>query len=401
MADIRSILSNDYVRTDSNDTLTSLLGKLIGTKQTEALVFDGDTYVGMFANQRLPKPHINSADVKVHSLTEPAPTLSSDDDVLVAAQRMFESGHSVLPVIDTHVLGVVDLKDVLAHLRNIPETRGVRVADIRHPQPITLHKDDGIGKVFPLVREQRIDHFPVLDDDGTVTGFLGLSDILSFYLQPQHRDRGMAPRSTSTRGFQGEKPHLVQLPVSNFMNTRHAVTIAEQSSLREAIDAMLSNNVHSLLLLRDDKPYGIVAARDVLEAVIATQVKEATIIQYKGLRELDIDAREEEVVKKICSYYAEKIGHHVHNEFQVIVHLKQRSSTGKRHRYTASTRVITPGGPIVATEARDWDVRTALHKSFQELEGALEHQFKQRYTPSVKKLAARSDNDNLPGELSA
>jgi CBS domain-containing protein len=401
MEKIGSILSHSYVRVDANEPFSQLIGRLVESGQTEALVFNGETYAGMFAHYLLPKPRTNSNEMKVKSVTAPAPVLQTDDDISTAAQRMFESGKTVLPVLKNDALvGVITIGAVLKHLRS-SERADVHVSDVRHPQSITLLHTDPIGKALDYMHNRHIHHFPVVDEKNTMTGFLSLHDVLAkFYLQSQKRDRGQQPKQAS-RAFKAESPDLLALPVANFMNTRDAITIRESDTVGAAIDAMLREGVHSLVILENGKPAAITTTKDILEALLVSTEPPAPTIQYKGLRELDIDEYTLATVKRISSYYAEKLGFYAHNEFQLTIHCKQRSNNGRRHRYTVHARLTSPGAHAVATEAREWDLRTALHEALQELELAVQHHFKEGAIPSVKKLAAMEGDDNLPGGVSS
>jgi hypothetical protein len=48
-----------------------------------------------------------------------------------------------------------------------------------------------------------------------------------------------------------------------------------------------------------------------IEAIANVTIKEVPNIQYIGLGELDVDDFTKDWIKKISSYYAEKIGFHV------------------------------------------------------------------------------------------
>jgi CBS domain-containing protein len=400
---ITDILETDFVSIEANEPMTQLFGQLAQHKQVEAIITDSGAYEGMFDHRLLPKPNTITPEIKIRTITGKAPRIRTNDEVLTVAKRMFESGHNMLPVFeDDKLVGVVRSGKVLQALRDLPELEGTRIRDIRHPQVLTVKEDEGIGVVFAHMHNRHVNHFPVVDEKNEVVGFLSLLDLIqTYYLQPQTSDRGMAPKAFGSKAFKAEKPNLVALPVSNFMNNTFVITIAENSTVREAIDAVIENKIHSLVLLKDDEPHRIVTTRDLLEAAIDSQIRPIERIQYKGINELDLTEFDKYWVDKICSYYVDSLELRIPNEFDVIVHVKESSRTGNRHRFTAGVRVSYPGAPVVAVEAEDWDIRTVLHRAFQELETVIEHKFKTEHVDSVKKLAAQEGDDNLPGDLTS
>jgi CBS domain-containing protein/ribosome-associated translation inhibitor RaiA len=397
---LATLSTKDFVSIDSADTLSKLVGALVERNHTEACVFDKGVFQGMFAYRYLlHRARLDPQTIHVRALSEPVPVLFASDSVLTAAERLFSSQHAMLPLSDPAHHGVITIAAVLEELKQTASARSLHVSDIEQTPTPTLYDTDPIGRAFAMFNTFDTDRLPVVDEHDKITGFLSGIDLLRrYYLHSTERDYGGRSR-LATRAFRAEMPNLLHLPVRDFMQpyTRDT-SIALTATVAEAIDALHDKGVLSLVLLKDDVPVALVTARNILKAFLDVQSSKTHPIQYKGLHELQLDRFSKQWVERLSSYYGEKFSHFIQNDYTVIVHLKEASKHGKRHRYTASVRVHAPGIQANA-EAEEWDIRVALHQAFQELESELEHYFPTATIASVRKLAALDNDDNLPGAL--
>lgn len=422
---ISDLISNDFIAVRSGETLASMFGKMIATKQVDVFVFgsagtpedslsfearemkplSASEYKGMFAYPFLPF-RVDTKDMKVQSVTKASPVLRLDDSLQRAVQLFFESQHSSLPVLDAegkHLLGVVHAFDVLEALERDINLADMKVASIRHPKPAVLAYNAALGEALEMLRSEHVDRLAVVDERGELTGMLSYLDIVeNYYVHAIARDEGLPPDS-KTKAFTSEPHNLMQLPIENFMSKRAPVTTDENSSAADAVRHMRNEGVLSLLLLDEmRKPTGILTLHDVLHALLSEQTEEGPLVNYKGFSEMHLDEYERDWVRKIIAYYVQKLSYYIDNDYTVNVHFREHSHTGKTHRFEVNVLVDFAGGPVAA-EAVEWDLSTAVHQVFGNVEAELQHTFDSdpRHLPSVKKLAAQEGNPNLPGDLAA
>lgn len=410
MVRVQDIMKNEYIAVHDNEPLTRLFGRLLQQRQTDAFVFSSASpsareLVGMFAYPYLPF-RVDSKDVAIRTVTRPVPQLQPNDTVLRAGQLFFESGLTSLPVLeDEKLVGVVRAFDALPHLCRIDGVVGLRVRDIQNIRTATIRHDASLGELITVLRDERLDRIPVVDERGEFAGFVSYLDLVeNYYVRTYTRDEGMAPGATgsiNTRAFHAEPTDPLDLPVHNFMSVTDAINIEGSDTLAVAVERMIERGVLSLVILDGRKPSGMVSLHDVFHTIMSSQVQEIPAIQYRGLRELDIDDYALSWLHKISSYYVQKLQVSVDNDVEVIVHIKERSRSGDTHRYTVNTRMNFPGATLTS-EAQEWDLRRAVHEAFQGLEVELSH-FLQRdgRVLSVQKLAAQTGNPNLPGDLAS
>ena len=110
-------------------------------------------------------------------------------------------------------------------------------------------------------------------------------------------------------------------------------------------------------------------------------------VQIVGLDDVHLTDIQKGWVIEIASSYAEKIQHMVKNEYHIVLHLKEYHKEGRRHKYSIHARINYPGGPIVSSRSHDWEIRTALHKAFRDIENELRHRYKinPKELPSIRK----------------
>lgn len=390
MRTAEDVVTNDFVSIGSNEPASQLIGRLKDEDVSHACIIDNAHFVGLFSPHELMKARVDIAKLKMARLAMPAPQLQPKDDLLAIASYMYDSNASILPVIKGEkVVGIVEVLEVLKYLKELPQFKELKVRDIRHPTPITVHEEDRIDTALSIMHDEHIDRLPVVDDLGRMSGFVSYKDVLEKYyahhITGDAKERHMRP-VTKTKAFEANRPEVPGLAVMNIMNKNEVVTIDEHESVSTAVQKMITNNVLSLMILDDRRPTGIVTKRDILEAVVHAQIPENKNIQYVGLDELDIDTYQSIHLRRIVSRHAADIQKYFKNEFQLVVHIKEYSKTGSRHKFSVHLRATHPGATVPATQGHGWNVRTAVQESFKRLASHLAKKYKgPTKRPSIRK----------------
>lgn len=144
------------------------------------------------------------ADTAADLMGENPISIREDASVQEAIVLMTDRGYSIAPVIDERgrPVGVVSVTDVLIHDRECvrflkpsvevemvgagPPRLGneleiedrTKVADIMTPTVFTIRHDALVGEVVQTMNSYGVHHLFVSDDDGTLIGVIGLSDIV-------------------------------------------------------------------------------------------------------------------------------------------------------------------------------------------------------------------------------
>jgi hypothetical protein len=100
-------------------------------------------------------------------------------------------------------------------------------------------------------------------------------------------------------------------------------------------------------------------------------------IQFIGLR--DVEDVDKEMLQKIISEQYPKIKRKLHNDTKLVVHIKPHTKGGARQKYSFHIRAIAPTRIFETRHSVAWDLATAVHEAFDDLDHQIEHAFKQEH----------------------
>lgn len=104
--------------------------------------------------------------------------------------------------------------------------------------------------------------------------------------------------------------------------------------------------------------------------IIAIIMNEIQIIGIKELDEMELEA-----VNRIASKGYDKIKRELKNEVLITVHIKSHDKQGTQRKYSVHVKVMAPTRIFTSTKAVDWNLETALHKSFEDVAKMIQHAF--------------------------
>ena len=276
--DIADIVSEEYVSFPPNATVSKLAGAF-DDPGVVGVVVHGDAYEGVVTRKQLATSH-HPPDEKVGSLVWHVPRLAPNEDVRKVAQLMIDSDAGILPVFEGGELsGVVTVDDVLTAVQ--PFLDAATVADAHSADLVTLDPDSTFGEALHVLRENRISHLPVVEDDSAV-GILSLYDVIDLTVRPERGSRAGRPSGIDSYGGdmssgtgrshggfgarEGELARMLDLPVRDVM-TSPVRTIHPDATLDTAVAEMFDIDASSLVVTRNGEPFGIVTKTDVLDSL--------------------------------------------------------------------------------------------------------------------------------------
>jgi CBS domain-containing protein len=117
----------------------------------------------------------------------PLLTARPDETVLTATQRMNEHGVGALLIMESDcIVGIFTERDVLRRVvaeERLPST--VRVGEVMTREVACCTLDTSIDEAQNLMRQYRVRHVPVVDDDGEVQGILSIGDLNAYHASNQ------------------------------------------------------------------------------------------------------------------------------------------------------------------------------------------------------------------------
>ncbi len=150
----------------------------------------------------------------------------------------------------------------------------MKVKDIMTEAVITIGEDTSLEEVAQVMLEHRIGGVPVINESGDLTGIVTESDFtakercvpFSMFRAPQLFGAWL--------GNDAEELYMAARKISarQIMSTS-VVTVTENDSIEKVLELLLKYDINRIPVVKDGKPVGVVARRDLLRVMKANQIK--------------------------------------------------------------------------------------------------------------------------------
>ncbi|WP_121744187.1 CBS domain-containing protein [Natronorubrum halophilum] len=212
-------------------------------------------------------------------LMDDVPTTTAETSLEDVARTMVEEGARRVPVVDGEFEGIVTVTDVIhAIATGDQETEGT-VEGYASTDVNTSYE----GAPLPVAERElyyaNVPYAVVLDDDGRMCGVLTEVDIIDVarIVEGEEETGNNFPDQDSEWSWEGIKGvgsrylptrdiEIPNGPVSEFMSD-DVVTVSVQTSVQEAAQQMISNDIEQIPMVTGEQLVGIVCDVDILEAL--------------------------------------------------------------------------------------------------------------------------------------
>ena len=121
------------------------------------------------------------------------------------------------------------------------------------------------------------------------------------------------------------------------------------------------------------------------------------LLEFTGLR--DLEPLEQTIVKGIAQEYFPILQRNVHNDIDVLVHVKPYTKGGKREKYSIHLKVVYAGNVFNIDKVHDWDLPRAVHESFVAMLNLIKKDFRNDSTKwPIRKSQNKSEKTILRRE---
>ncbi|WP_137291207.1 CBS domain-containing protein [Natronorubrum halophilum] len=212
-------------------------------------------------------------------LMDDVPTTTAETSLEDVARTMVEESARRVPVVDGEFEGIVTVTDVIhAIATGDQETEGT-VEGYASTDVNTSYE----GAPLPVAERElyyaNVPYAVVLDDDGRMCGVLTEVDIIDVarIVEGEEETGNNFPDQDSEWSWEGIKGvgsrylptrdiEIPNGPVSEFMSD-DVVTVSVQTSVQEAAQQMISNDIEQIPMVTGEQLVGIVCDVDILEAL--------------------------------------------------------------------------------------------------------------------------------------
>ena len=146
----------------------------------------------------------------------------------------------------------------------------MKVREIMNSPVVTANEDDSLEQCARKMLELKIDELPVVNGDGELTGFLSVTDFVAkkttvsfsrteiLELFGQWFDKGEIERIYKEAG---------RITVKEVMSSP-AISIGPDESVKEVFEKLAGTGIHSVVVVEDEKPVGLVSVSDFLKLIV-------------------------------------------------------------------------------------------------------------------------------------
>lgn len=148
----------------------------------------------------------------------------------------------------------------------------MKVKDIMTEPVITISEDTSLQEVAQIMIEHRIGGLPVINESGELTGIVTESDFtakekcvpFSMFRAPQLFGTWLGNDAEDLYA------RAKNIPAREVMSTS-VVTVTENDSIEKVLELILKYDINRIPVVKDRKPVGIVARRDLLRVMKINQ----------------------------------------------------------------------------------------------------------------------------------
>lgn len=346
-------MSSKPVMVGYDETVNRAVSRMMRERCREALVTDGDEFVGVLASRELVKKKIDLPDrTGIKSFITKIIPISDKTPVTDMLNSMLINDYKALPVRDTKgKVRLITKLDMLKTVKDNTVFKDKRARDVMN-FPYSVSGSDSLATARSLIRSLNLSRLPVLGKENRLEGTVDTLDLL----------RGIVTRRRSSRDELSKKETRIDdVSIKSLMNKNPARTGQDQD-LKKVINSMIRKKSPTMMVTEGDRVMGIITPRDILK-LIGREVK-GVYVTVSGLQ--DDDGFIKTVVDEEISNEVRKLGKIMEID-SLILHVDRHHQTGKRSKYSVKGRLITRKGMFFAKDFA-WDVTKAVRGVLQKLE---------------------------------
>ena len=146
----------------------------------------------------------------------------------------------------------------------------MKTRDIMNSPVVTASEDDSLEQCARKMLELGIAQLPVVNDEGVLVGFISASDFVAkkttvsfsrteiLQLFGQWFDKGEIEKVYEEAG---------RITAKEIM-TSPAISIGPDESVIEVFEKLAKDGIHSLIVVEDERPVGLVSVSDFLKLIV-------------------------------------------------------------------------------------------------------------------------------------
>jgi CBS domain-containing protein len=157
--------------------------------------------------------------------------------------------------------------------------RPITAGDLMNPEVLTVREDMSVHALARFLVDNEITGAPVENASGKLVGVVSLVDIASVASDSGNVASDQSNPDFFVRGWEDkiDLEEMIDFRVDNEnlrvgeIMTPTVFSVEEETAVSEVATMMLKGHLHRLLVIRDEKPVGIVSTSDLLGLLIESK----------------------------------------------------------------------------------------------------------------------------------
>jgi len=354
---VEDVMSEKLQHTTPDETVSDVIGLMRQHGLEEVPVIEDDKVVGFVSDNTFIDRRNLSFSTKIKHVMNPPPEVNKDDSLVKVCEMLLSSGYRGVPVTSESgdYEGFISRKDISRIIPSIDELKKTRVRDYMTPDPETIEAHGFIGKAKSMMERYDVRVLPVVDQHGSLTGMIGIQDILEKVTRPIGREEkgslkgeiNAPQRDIEVRSVMSEPPIITS------SNTR----------IYDAAEKMNEENISTLVVTDDDEIKGVLTQFDLIEMITSFREADQVYVQISGLKgHPEIYDQMYEIIQR----YLSKMNK-VFNPLVLNIHVVSHQEEGTQSKYSIRLRLSTEYGMYYAKEV-NWNIMDGLDKGLDSLQ---------------------------------
>jgi CBS domain-containing protein len=347
---------------EPNTTISKIISLMADKNVYDVFMPVGETLACINIRDLLDARDISSARPSV--LGKIIPLISPDETIGHAARIMSYYRLRSLPIgKGGQLTGQISAKSLVKSIHEDLNGKSVNLlgSSIMTANPIVIAANDKVSAARSLMKRKRIDHLPVANKNGKLSGMVTSSQIIQLMLRSEKIGR---------RALGTEKLNRLDMSISGIAD-RNVVTSKLDDPVHSIIGVMLNANSTYSILSRGEAIDGIVTYGDIV-ALLAEKIAEDLPAFMIGLPDDPSDAEHAKSKFSNIIRYLKNIEPEIE---EARCKIKLHNLQAKRRRYEIDVSIITPYKRHTYADS-GWD----LAAMFDELSDSLKKKFAHKKT---------------------
>ncbi|PIR61827.1 MAG: hypothetical protein COU66_01765 [Candidatus Pacebacteria bacterium CG10_big_fil_rev_8_21_14_0_10_44_11] len=370
------------------DRVGSVLNQLMSSHDSIFVYDQHYHFMGLISAQQAWLYHRYPARTLVtHVLIHPI-EISKKTPINLVAKYMIGTKIYTLPVFEKgQVIGAIKADSIIKLILSDKNMLDQLKLNIKVNTPITADMDTPVKKIYALLKKYKISRVVLVNKTDALAGIISLSDMLPIFVEPAQRRTRTSTKLTSNqqlrireKTYDAEQILLRNERARSFM-TNSVISVPFKTSLKTILETMQSAKIHSVVIVKENRPVGFISRHDILKALSKLCPKEQLPIIFQPAAEQLKEQLYQEVGKLQLQHFVEKVSHRkplesVKMRFKLI-----KNPSGKTKIYEAHLNIQLKSGQYFIIKAKERRIDQSVNSALKKAEQLMDYYWSGRKWP--------------------